>query len=135
MLYDRYHAVIQRHVAHIVHDDASAHDLVQQTFLRVWTRADQWEGRGSFKAWLYRIAANLALNHLRMVRRRKEEPLVIADSWDEGEDGLPAWMVDDSADCPGSVLERAERGRMFQQLVEDLPEEKRRVVHPGLRGQ
>ena len=38
--------------------------------MRLWTRAEQWEARGAFKAWLFRIATNLALNHLRSVHRQ-----------------------------------------------------------------
>jgi RNA polymerase sigma-70 factor (ECF subfamily) len=73
-LFERYGELIRRHLARITRDDAAAQDLVQEVFLRVWTRAEQWDGRGPFKAWLYRIATNLALNHLRSVRRRREQP-------------------------------------------------------------
>jgi RNA polymerase sigma-70 factor (ECF subfamily) len=135
MLFDRYKEMIRRHLAHIVRDNAAAQDLLQEVFLRVWTRAEQWNGRGSFKAWLYRIATNLALNHLRSVRRKREQPLEIPDDWtdDEGDaDLVPAWMVDASALGPDKTLELAEQWTLFRRLVEGLPEEKRevfRLVH------
>jgi RNA polymerase sigma-70 factor (ECF subfamily) len=137
LLFARYNEHILRHLAYIVRSDtahppdAAAQDLVQEVFLRAWTRAEQWDGRGSFKAWLYRIATNLALNHLRSVRRRREQPLVVEDTWDEGdkENLVPAWMVDDSTLGPGAALEQAERLAHFRQLVDDLPASKREVFH------
>jgi RNA polymerase sigma-70 factor (ECF subfamily) len=132
-LLERYQEAIRWHLLRITRDEAAAQDLVQEAFLRVWTRAAQWDGRGSFRAWFYRIATNLALNHLRTVRRRREQPLEVADSLDEDEDDLvPAWMIDDSVLEPNAAIERSEERAQVRQLVEGLPEQKRalfRLVH------
>ena len=126
---------MHRHLARFVRDDAAAQDLVQEVFLRVWTRAEQWDGRGSFKAWLYRIGTNLALNHLRSLRRRREQPLDIPDDRaddDDEETTVPAWMIDAAALGPDTVLELAERRERLRRLIGQLPEEKRevfRLVH------
>src|SRR5262249_33341615 len=81
----RYRERVVRHLAGIVRDDGAAGDVTQEVFLRVWTHAAQWDGRGSFRAWLFRMATNLALNHLRSVRRRRELPLALPEAG-EGED-------------------------------------------------
>lgn len=130
-LFERYGEMIRRHAGRIVQDSAAAQDVTQETFLRVWTRAEQWGGSGSFKAWLYRIATNLALNHLRSVRRKREQPLVIADEWDDDEDAtpVPAWMVDDAALDPEAAIELVEQHQRCQRLIDRLPEEKREVFH------
>lgn len=133
-LFERYKEMIRRHLAHIVRDGAVAQDLVQEVFLRVWTRAEQWNGRGPFKAWLYRIATNLALNHLRSVRRRREQPLDVTDAWDDDEEEshVPAWMIDASVLGPDAAVELAERREHLQRLIGQLPDEKRevfRLVH------
>ncbi len=133
-LFERYEEPMRRHLARIVCDNAAVQDLLQEAFLRVWNRGEQWNGSGTLKAWLYRIATNLALNHLRSLRRRREQPLESVDDWDEEDEGdlLPAWMVDASARGPDMLLELSEQRELFQRLVEGLPEEKRevfRLVH------
>jgi RNA polymerase sigma-70 factor (ECF subfamily) len=129
VLFERYGEMIERHLARLVHDNAVAQDLAQEAFLRVWTRAEQWNESGPFKAWLYRIATNLALNHLRSVRRRREQPLDAPSEQAEGEDEslAPAWMLDAATLGPDASLELAEEREQFRRLVEGLPEEKRQV--------
>jgi RNA polymerase sigma-70 factor (ECF subfamily) len=131
-LIDRYEEALQRHVVNIVHDTASAHDVVQETFLRVWNRAEQWSGSGSFRAWLYRIATNLALNHLRTVKRRREVPLELPqEPEDDDEDAaafVPAWAVDNSALGPEAAVMLAERRAACRRMVAQLDDDKREVI-------
>ena len=133
ILFERYREMIRRHVASIVHDDVAEQDVTQEVFLRLWTRAEQWHGRGAFKSWLYRIATNLALNHLRSVRRRREQPLSIPnEATDEEEYSIPAWMIEAATLGPDEALELAERRVALRRLVDRLPEAKRevfRLVH------
>ncbi len=130
----RYRELIYRHVLHTVHDNDAAEDVVQEIFLRIWTYAEQWNGRGAFKAWLFRIATNLALNHLRTLKRRRQQPLeLLANSIDEEDEScIPAWMVDTAYPVPERALEQTEQSELLQRLVNALPEEKRavfRMVH------
>ena len=125
----RYRESIYRHILATIHDSSATEDIVQEAFLRIWTRAEQWHGRGSFKAWLFRIATNLALNHVRTLRRRRQQPLEApADPLDEDdESSVPSWMVDHSLPGPDVIVEEVERSQLLQQLIEELPEEKRAV--------
>ena len=132
LLFERYRETIRRHLVRIVRNDAAAQDLVQEVFLRVWTRAEQWNGRGPFKGWLYRVATNLALNNLRSLNRRREQPLGDdLDDWaeEDEENRLPSWMVDASTLGPATALEESDRRAAFRQLVEGLSEERREVLH------
>ena len=130
-LFSRYREAIRRHITRAVWDESAAEDLVQEAFLRVWTCASQWDGRGEFKAWLFRIATNLALNHLRTVRRRRQQPLEIpADEFDEEEEHPPEpdWMIDVSSLGPDVMLEHVERYELLWRLIDGLPDEKRKVL-------
>lgn len=128
-LFERYHYVVRRHVVSIVRDEHAAEDLVQEAFLRVWTRAEQWDGRGAFRAWLFRIATNLGLNHLRTVRRRGEQPLETPAGAEEDDNLVPGWMMDAASLGPEAMLERTEHHELLRRFVETLPEEKREVLH------
>jgi RNA polymerase sigma-70 factor (ECF subfamily) len=129
-LHDRYATRVKTHLVRIVRDPAAADDLVQETFLRLWDRAGQWNGDGSFRSWLLRIATNMAFNHLRTVRRRREQPILTPASpedTDEDESPVPAWMIDTSSRGPDQVLEQAEQRRLLRRFVGALSEEKQEV--------
>ena len=130
-LFERYAASVRRHLCYIVRDEPAAEDLLQETFLRVWTRAGQWNGQGAFKGWLFRIATNLALNHLRTRRRRPEQPLELPETVVDEDDlpDTPAWLVDTASLGPEAVVEQVEQGARLLQIIQDLPEEKRELLH------
>ena len=50
-----------------------AEDAVQETFLRAWRRRETFEGRSTFRAWLYRIATNACLD---LLAKRRPEPAI-----------------------------------------------------------
>jgi RNA polymerase sigma-70 factor (ECF subfamily) len=50
-----------------------AEDLVQETLVAAWRGLDGFEGRASLRSWLYRIATNRCLNHVRDRGRRLPE--------------------------------------------------------------
>ena len=129
LLFDRHRASVRQHLLGILRDAATADDLTQEVFLRLWDRAGQWKAEAAFRSWLHRIATNLALNHLRTVKRRREQPIEIPQLQedDEEESPVPAWMIDDSAPRPDEALDRAERRRLLDRSVEQLSAEKREV--------
>lgn len=134
VLFERYESVLRRHLGFIVRDEPAAEDLLQETFLRVWTHAGQWRGQGAVKGWLFRIATNLALNHLRTRRRRPEQPLQLPDLMVDEDDlpDTPSWLVDTASLGPEAVVEQVEQGTRLQKIIGELPEEKRallRLVH------
>ena len=90
----------------------------------------QWDGRGTPRAWLFRIATNLALNHIRTLRRRRQQPLQVPpDPTDpEDEPTIPSWMIDRASLGPDEALEATERLALLRRLVAGLPEEKREVL-------
>ena len=73
-LTDPYRRELQLHCYRILGSLQDAEDLLQETLLAAWRGLDQFEGRSSLRAWLYRIATNRCLNALRDSGRRSPEP-------------------------------------------------------------
>jgi RNA polymerase sigma-70 factor (ECF subfamily) len=71
-LTNSYRRELQLHIYRIVGSTQDAEDLLQETLLAAWRGLEQFEGRASIRAWLYRIATNRALDALRAHRRRAE---------------------------------------------------------------
>jgi len=131
LLHARYENLLRGHLVRMIRDPHAAEDLLQEAFLRLWTRAEQFHGRKSFKAWLLRVGTNLALNSLRSQRRRRESPLelpVDLGDPDDDETFVPAWIIDRSSLGPDAVLERSEQRRLLSDLVSSLPEGKREAI-------
>ena len=72
-LTDAYQRELQLHIYRIVGSAQDAEDLLQETLLAAWRGLEQFEGRASVRAWLYRIATNRSLDALRASRRRPEQ--------------------------------------------------------------
>jgi len=70
-LYDRYGKMVYGLILRIVSDTGTAEDLVQETFLRVWNRAQGFDSeKGAVGPWLMAVARNRAIDYLRSQGRR-----------------------------------------------------------------
>jgi RNA polymerase sigma-70 factor (ECF subfamily) len=77
---------------------ALADDLAQDTFVLAWRNLKSFRQEARFSTWLYRIATNCWLAHL---RKRREEPLGDRD----------AELVDDADDAPGEDARDADHAQ------------------------
>lgn len=65
VLHQRHSAGLLRFLERMLRDRARAEDVCQEAFMKIWRRAELFDPmRGTFSAWLYRAAANLAYNRL-----------------------------------------------------------------------
>lgn len=85
-LFEYYNTRICTYLAHFVGDQEEGRDLAQETFLKAWQGIGSIQNEASFHTWLYRIATNIAIDHL---RRRKFR----WSHWEQNElDKIPASM-------------------------------------------
>lgn len=99
-------------------DPALAEDAAQEAFLRAWQRLDGYNPQHAFRAWVYRIAVNAALDVLRARRP--------ADSLDDlHESALPTASP---AANPDARFERREQAERVQRAVMALPGASRAVL-------
>jgi RNA polymerase sigma-70 factor, ECF subfamily len=78
---DAFEALVRQHqrevygwIVRIVRDSGVAEDLTVETFWRIYRARARFDPAASFGAWAYRIATNVALDHLRRARRETELP-------------------------------------------------------------
>lgn len=71
LLMQTYQEPLYRHVRRIVIDHDDAHDVIQNTFVKVFRSIERFEGKSKLFTWLYRIATNEAISFL-STRNRKE---------------------------------------------------------------
>ena len=72
-LVERYQRRVVGVAQAVVHNQDDAVELAQETFVRAYENLGKFESRSSFSTWLYRIAANLAIDF----RRREGRPQVL----------------------------------------------------------
>jgi RNA polymerase sigma-70 factor, ECF subfamily len=69
-LVERHRAELQAHCRRMLGSAHDAEDALQEALLRAWRSLAQFEGRGSVRWWLYRIATNASLDALRRRSQR-----------------------------------------------------------------
>lgn len=73
ILYNRYAPMVMGVALKIVKDPLTAEEVVQESFWRVWERAESFrQRRGSFAAWLFGLSRNLAIDQWRRIRVRPQ---------------------------------------------------------------
>src|SRR5260370_35862972 len=83
-LMERYQHRLYRYLLRIVRHPETAEDLFQQTWLRVMERIRRYDSQRSFEGWLFALAHNLAIDHLRRYRPESlDEPLPSGDARSE----------------------------------------------------
>jgi RNA polymerase sigma-70 factor (ECF subfamily) len=105
--------------ARILGDEEEARDVVQLAFLRLWDHRERYDTRYSPNTWIYRIATNLAIDHLRSRRSREKthEPVRLQLQRSQ----------DDSFRRDLSQLQHREVAGIFRELSAELSEKQRMV--------
>jgi RNA polymerase sigma-70 factor, ECF subfamily len=114
-----------------------AEDLVQETFLRAWRKRADFEGRSSFRAWLYRIATNACIDESRRPQRvlpHQLEPASFPPEPLPARNDLP-WLQPfpdvllDRAEEPDAEVVRRETIELaFLLAIQHLPARQRAVL-------
>ncbi len=102
----------------ILNDPAFTEDLLQETFIRVWTNRDSYREVAKFSTWIYTIAGNLAKSELRRQKIRRWVSLGGASSSDADE--RPLEVADLSMDSHHDYERRNIRQRVDHE-VSKLP--------------
>lgn len=132
---DAFAALVRRHKTPIfnfvlrqIHSRSAAEDLVQEVFVRVVQKASTFKHEARFTTWVYAIARNLCIDHLRKMSLRRHPSLDQATGKDRDRPTLADRLADGhpSTAADRSVIS-ADIGERIVSAVEALPEEQREV--------
>jgi len=126
-LYDRYRQPVFSTAYRIIRDHGEAQDATQEVFVKVYRAASSWNPRkAKFSTWLYRLAANHAIDCWR-VRRRRGEYRSTGALGSRGGRPILETSRDWVALCPERALEKRERAAEVRRCVDALPHVQRRI--------
>ncbi|MHB1673927.1 MAG: RNA polymerase sigma factor [Acidobacteriaceae bacterium] len=110
----------------MVHNQAVAEELAQEVFLRVYRARATYRAEARFSTWLYRIAANMAINHARDTKYERASASIFLDQADEDTGSKPD--VADLRPLAEQDMLQDERMRRIREHVMALPERQRMAV-------
>ncbi|HEV2488428.1 MAG TPA: sigma-70 family RNA polymerase sigma factor [Candidatus Acidoferrales bacterium] len=123
LLLQKYRTPLVNFLCRMVRDQATAEDLAQEVFLRVYRARKEYSPSAKFTTWLFRIATNLALNAIRDGKRQQMQ--ISIDSREEDE--APLEVAAQEARADDRLIER-ERNEMIRRAIHSLPEKQRAAV-------
>jgi len=124
ILVHRYQARVVSHVARMVGNRDDALDLSQEIFLKVFQALERFNPAFKFSTWLFRIAGNASIDHLRK-RRPRTVPLETPDP--EGAGSFTPEQRSNGLD-PFGELRNVERGKAISRAIQDLPADFRELI-------
>lgn len=141
-LTEPYRRELRVHCYRILGSLLEAEDMVQETFLRAWKRLRTFQGRSTFRAWLYKIATNVCLDDLAKRRGRRFLPSDVSPAADpHGPVAPPSreitwlepfpdeWLIDQAAvDPEARYTTRESVSLAFLAALQSLPPRQRAVL-------
>lgn len=141
-LTEPYRRELQIHCYRILGSLHEAEDMVQETFIKAWKHIGTYEGRASFRSWLYKIATNTCLDFLDSKRSRRLLPFHVNPASDPQSPILPPtpeltwlepfpdeWLADATAVNPEARYSQSESISLsFLTALQVLPARQRAVL-------
>ena len=118
----RYQRPIAAYVYRMVGDYEAALDVTQEVFIKVYNSLRRYRSEFKFSTWIYRIAHNSAIDHLRRYSTRGQS---LTNEFDGEPYDLP---IESRRLSPEQESERAERRAEIEQVVRQLPTAYRELV-------
>lgn len=125
----RVYAVVYR----MVSNEQDARELAQLAWVKAWQRIASFQADAQFFTWLYRIAVNTTLDHLRQRKRQRE---VSVDEVPAGEEARETEWPAATEDTPAHALARSEFREAFDRALAELsPDHRAALVLREVEGQ
>lgn len=115
-------------IVRMVQDPGTAEDLAQEVFIKAFRRLETYDPARKFSSWLFKIAHNTTIDHL---RRQTPETISFEGGKDRDEEhrgGLAAVLSDESTENPSAAAERKDMARSLERVIARLRPDYREVV-------
>jgi RNA polymerase sigma-70 factor (ECF subfamily) len=122
-----YDQAVLRLAMHYTGSDSEAQDIYQEAFLKAYRNIGSFRFECSFYTWIYRIVANLCLDHLRKKQVRKEDAPVAVDATGKPVDMLEQVADDRAAADPERDLMNRELSSRIRRALDRLSPRERMV--------
>lgn len=142
LLYDRHVDVVFRASLRVNHDRSAASEVVQETFLALWDRAELFDpARGSLATWLGTIARNRAIDHLRKSVKHRALTFSAYDRLDSDDMNAAEWLARTGAmigssepePTPEDALADLEVGVTLARALATIAPDERQVIDLAYR--
>lgn len=121
-LYERYYRMVYNLAFRMLGNHADAEEVTPEVFIKVWQKAADFRGQSRVSTWMYRVAANMALDRLRSARVTRE---VFWDDLTPVEKEMPGG---EASETPEQALLRTESQRALAAALARLAAEDRLLV-------
>lgn len=123
----QYDGAVLRLALRLTGSEQDAQDIHQEAFLKAYRYLQNFRFECSFYTWIYRIATNLCLDHLRRRKSRREDQAVVLDGRGEELDLLGNVSDNRSGANPARELDRKILGEKIQEALGQLTPRERMV--------
>jgi RNA polymerase sigma factor (sigma-70 family) len=121
----KYRRIVSFLIRKMIRNEEDVEDLTQETFVKAYAALPSFQFEYPFSRWLYKIASNRCIDHL----RRKRFASVSLDEPISTRDGGELYMEPaDQGHTPDVALLAKERGEMLREALRTMPEKYREVI-------
>lgn len=121
----KYRRIVGFLVRKMIRNEQDVEDLTQDTFVRAFAALPSFQFEYPFSRWLYRIASNRCIDHI----RRKRFAMYSLDEPRRGkDDGEYVVEIADGGPAPDSLLLAKERAELIRQAFDELPDKYKTVI-------
>lgn len=133
---EAYRVLVERHSRRVYQlayrMSGNAHDaeeIVQEAFLRAYQKLEQFAGNANFGTWVYRIAANYAIDRMRQRKSEDAGRVGVSNPLEDGIEVDPVSQVRDPRPSPERLAGSVELATRMQRALEELtPAERTAIV-------
>jgi len=124
-LLKRFERPVYSLVLRMVQDPGTAEDLAQEVFVKAFRRLETFDPQWKFSSWLFKIAHNTAIDHL---RRGAPETVPLETGVEDDRGSLASVLADETVENPQAAAERRDLGRSLETAIGRLRPDYRQAV-------